>query len=278
MSKRSHLIGELVAYGRIFADAVVPILEGQRSEARISLYDPVADEVIGGLFARTFRFLHTFVLDYHLWADDLGRVILRLMLESVFYLDFLVDQDQPEMFLAFQKYGIGQEKLYKMQLRKLLEEGKLEDSEEIRQFIESSSDEEIADELVNVRLKNFEDLRKLATDAGMKDEYVLHYQPYSTIIHGHWPALKTYYLETCREPLHRLHLQPTFELPALNLYLLQQAFRLFGFAYELWRKKYGLADGVAPFVDQYFRCCDAVKASDDTKAEGPVKRRTMPAS
>lgn len=273
MSEPLDLIRGLVACGRTFVDGVVPILEAQRSEARTSLYDPVADEVIAGLFARTFRFLQTFVLDYHLWADDLGRVVLRLMLESVFYLDFLMDRGQPEMFVAFQKYGIGQEKLYKMQLRKLLEEGKLRDSEEIRQFIESSSDEEIADELVNVRLKNFEDLRNLATDAGMKDEYVLYYQPYSTIIHGHWPSLRRYYLETCREPLHRRHLQPTFGLPALNLDLLKHAFSLFGLAYELWRKKYGLADRVAPFVDQYFRCCNSIKASNDAKAKGASQEK-----
>jgi hypothetical protein len=45
-----------------------------------------------------------------------------MMLESVFDLRFLVERNEPELFIAFQKYGIGQEKLYKMQLRNLLEE------------------------------------------------------------------------------------------------------------------------------------------------------------
>src|SRR5439155_17607879 len=186
------------------------------------------------------------------WADDLGRVVLRLMLESLFYLRFLTEQNRPELFLAFQKYGIGQEKLYKMQLRKLLEEGKLEASADLREFIDSDSDEEISDELVNVRLKNFEDLRKVAIEAGMKDDNVLHYQPESTVVHGHWPALRRYYLEMCTEPLHRLHLQPTFRLPSLDPQLLDQAFRLFMAAYQLWIKRYGLEDRVSPLVDQYF--------------------------
>jgi hypothetical protein len=244
--------------GRKFLESVIPVLEAQRAYAKVDLYDPVGDEVFGGLFARVFRFLQTFVLDYHLWADDLGRVVLRMMLEAVFYMRFLAEQNQPELFLAFQKYGIGQEKLYKMQLRKLLEEGKLKDSSELREFIDSDSDEEIADELVNVRLKNFEDLRKLATDAGMKDDYVLHYQPDSTIVHGQWPALRRYYLEMCCEPLHRLHLQPSFGLPPLNPRLLERAFWLFTDAYELWIKRYALQDNVTPLVDQYFEGCEAV--------------------
>ncbi len=255
--------------GRRFLDSAIPVLEAQRAEAKVDLYEPVADEVLGGLFARVFRFLQTFVLDYHLWADDLGRVVLRMMLEAVFYMRFLTEQNQTELFLAFQKYGIGQEKLYKMQLRKLLEEDKIEDSPELREFIDSESDEEIADELVSVRLKNFEDLRKLATDAGMKDEYVLYYHPYSTIVHGHWPALRRYYLEMCREPLHRFHLQPTFGFPPLNPQLLDRAFRLFMNAYELWIKRYSLADRLTPLIDEYFNRCNAVTANEASQARGP---------
>jgi hypothetical protein len=257
MTEDFGFIVELRSCGRKFLESAIPVLEIQRASATVDLYEPVADEVVGGLFARVFRFLQTFVLDYHLWADDIGRVVLRMMLESLFYLRFLSEQNQLELFLAFQKYGIGQEKLYKMQLRKLLEGGKLVDSPELREFIDSDSDEEIADELVNVRLKNFEDLRKLATDANMKDHYVLHYQPDSTVVHGHWPALRRYYLQVCREPLHRSHLQPRFDLPGLNTELLARAFRLFMDAYALWIRKYGLEDQLSPLVDEYFVGCEA---------------------
>jgi hypothetical protein len=255
MSARSDVITIFRDSGRKFLDSVIPVLEQQRASANVDLYEPVVDEVLGGLFARVFRFLQTFVLDYHLWADDLGRVVLRMMLEAVFYMRFLTIENEPELFLAFQKYGIGQEKLYKMQLRKLVEEGKLQDAPDLREFIDSDSDEEIWDELVNVQLKNFDDLRKLATDAEMKDDYVLHYQPDSTIIHGHWPALRRYYLEQCREPLHRLHLQPSFALPGLNPSLLVRAFDMFMAAYDSWIKRYGLENRVAELVDQYWDGC-----------------------
>jgi Family of unknown function (DUF5677) len=263
MDDRQELIVAFRQCGRTFLASAIPLLETQRSDAKVDLYEPVTDEVMGGLFARVFRFLQTFVLDYHLWAEDLGTVVLRMMLESVFYMRFLSRQNQPELFLAFQRYGIGQEKLYKLQLRKLLEEGAISDSRELRQFIDSDSDEEIADELVKVSLKNFEDLRKLATDAGMKKEYVLHYQPDSIMVHGHWPSLRVYYLETCHEPLHRLHLQPTFGLPGLNPHLLNRAFRLFMDAYEMWIERYGLQDCLTPLVDQYFERCNAVTAKEE---------------
>jgi hypothetical protein len=274
MSDREDFIVGMRHCGRQFLEASIPTLKAQRAEAKVDLYEPVGDEVLGGLFARVFRFLQAFVLDYHLWADDLGRVVLRKMLEAVFYMRFLSQQKKPELFLAFQQYGIGQEKLYKMQLRKMLEEGKLKDSPELREFIDSNSDEEVADELVNVRLKNFEDLRKLATDADMKDEYVLHYQPDSTVVHGHWPALRRYYLQMCLEPLHRSHLQPSFDLPELNPGLLARAFHLFIDAYKLWVDRYGLEDKVSPLVDQYFAGCDAIIAKQNAaRASGASSQK-----
>ena len=72
--------------------------------------------------------MQTFVLDYHLWAEDLGPVVLRMMLEAIFYMRFLSEQNRSELFLEFQKYGIGQMKLYKMHLRKLVEEGTIANS------------------------------------------------------------------------------------------------------------------------------------------------------
>lgn len=267
MRSRHDFIAGVRDCGRKFLDAVIPILEEQRAAAKVNLYEPVADEVLGGLFARVFRFLQTFVLDFHLWADDLGRVVLRMMLETVFYMRFLDQQDKPELFLAFQRYGIGQEKLFKMQLRKLLEEGKLKDSPDLREFIDSDSDEEIWDELVNVQLKNFEDLRKVAIGAEMKDDYVLHYQPDSTIVHGHWPALKQYYLEECQEPMHRFHLQPSFQLPDLNPSLILRAFQLFMRAYDLWCKKYQSDNRIAALVDEYWRGFEAMMTSQEQESE-----------
>jgi len=265
MTERRDFIVTLRNAGRQFLNSAIPVLESQRSQAKVDLYDPVADEVIGGLLARVFRFLQVYLLDFHLWAEDLSAVVLRMMLESVFYMRFLTQQNRPEVFLGFQKYGIGQEKLYKMQLRKLLEDGKLTDAPELRRFIDSDSDEEVADELVNVTLKNFEDIRKLATGAGSKDQYVVYYQPDSVIVHGHWPALHRYYLQRCREPLHRLHLQPTFRLPQLDPQM-ERAFDLFVQAYDLWITRYGLEDLVTPLIQEYIKRWNAALKDEEPQA------------
>jgi hypothetical protein len=195
-----------------------------------------------------------------------------MMLESVFYMRFLSTQKQPDLYLEFQRYGIGQDKLYKMQLRKLLDEGGLEDTPELRAFIASNSDEEIDDELVNVQLKNFMDVRKLAGDAGMANEYVLHYQPGSVYVHGHWPLLRKLYLETCREPLHRMHLQPFFGLPPLDSTLVAHAMLLMGHAYDIWRERYDLDDVRESLVTAYaLEIQEATSESDLPPDDTPSK-------
>jgi hypothetical protein len=127
----------------------------------------------------------------------------------------------------------------------------LKDTPELREFVESNSDEEIEDELVNVQLKNFMDIRKVAGDASMATDYVMHYQPDSVYVHDHWPVLRNLYLETCREPLHRMHLQPYFGLPPLDSTLVARAMLLMGDAYDIWRERYGLEDALEPVVTSY---------------------------
>jgi hypothetical protein len=273
MPERHEMIVKFRHCGRSFLAAAIPVLESQRAQTNIDLYQPEADEVLGGLFARVFRYCQTFLLDYHMWAADLGQVVLRMMIESVFYMKFLSNHNEHEMYVAFQRYGIGQEKLYKLQLRKLIDEGSIEETPYLREFVATDSDEEISDELIKVSLKNFMDLRKVAEDAGMKQDYVLQYQPESVITHGHWPALRQFHLERCNEPLHRMHYQPFFGLPALDEDLRLQALYLLESAYQIWRGRYNLEDGLGPLVEEYLKCCNAEPTSDEpSRSEpGPVE-------
>jgi hypothetical protein len=267
MTERIDYILALRNCGRVFVDTAIPVLEKQQAAAITDLYDPVEDEVIGGLFARIFRFLQTLVLDYHLLAEDLGRSVLRMMLESLFYLRFLIEQNQHELFQEFQKYGIGQEKLYKLQLRKLLEEGVLKDSDELRAFIDDNADDEIWDELVNVKLKNFEDIRKVAKKAQLEEAYALYYQPDSVIVHGHWPVLRQYHLRQCTEPLHRGHWQPHFHLPHLEPLVIERALSIFGDAYFLWVKRYNLSDEIGPLIEAYLNCSDSISEQPEEQPD-----------
>ena len=61
-----------------FLNAAIPLLEEQRSQAKLDLYQPVANKVMGGLFVHFFRFLQTFLLDYHLWAAGIDLYMCLL--------------------------------------------------------------------------------------------------------------------------------------------------------------------------------------------------------
>ena len=146
MSERQlKLITSLRQCGREFLGSAIPIVSSQAETVHVDLHDPLVDEVVGGLFARVFRFLQTMVLDYHLLSQDLGQAVLRMMLESLIYLKFLITQKNLDVFAEFKKYGIGQDKLYKLQLKRLLDEGRLRDSADLREYIDSPSDDAPAD-------------------------------------------------------------------------------------------------------------------------------------
>jgi hypothetical protein len=84
-----------------FLNAAIPLLEEQRSQAKLDLYQPVANKVMGGLFVHFFRFLQTFLLDYHLWAEDSGSVVLRMMLESIFTCAYSPIKTDPKCIWSF---------------------------------------------------------------------------------------------------------------------------------------------------------------------------------
>lgn len=251
---RSELIARLRQCGRDFVDQATPVLKRQRGLAPIDLYDPVADHVVSGLFARQYRFLQTYVLDFHIWAVDMGRIVLRVMLETLIYLKYLTFKDDLEQFREFVKYGLGQELLYKGQLGELSDQGKISKSRELDEYLSAPVDNELSELSIKVKLKNFDDVRKLAEECGLKDLYVLYYQPFSVTVHGHWPELRRSYLLDCQEPLHKFHLQPNFALPDLDFNLVSVALDFFLQSYNLWTKRYGLTDELTDCVTQYKGC------------------------
>jgi hypothetical protein len=261
-------------YGIELCEALETVLTQQSQQVHRNLYSPVADEVTNGLLSRNFRLLQSMVTDYQFWSDDLGKVVLRMMLESLIYMKYLVSENSEEQFMAFQQYGIGQERLFKLQLRKLWEEGRIEKTEDLKSFIESDSDEEISDEVTKIRIDNFENLRELAERTGLKDEYLLYYQPFSVIVHGHWPALTRYYLQRCTEPLHRLHFIPNFEVPRFSLGLLPRALLFFSDTYDVWTSRYGLEDKITSVLDSYGEKARELLEREAAGARDSVSRST----
>ena len=78
--------------------------------------------------------------------------------------------------------------------------------------IETISNEDTWDEFLNINLGNWNssDLRKMSTEAGIKDIYDKYYSWSSGYVHGSWGAIREACFETCGNPLHRLHRYPRY--------------------------------------------------------------------
>ena len=189
----------------------------------------------------------------------------RTMLESLIYLKFMTKEDKDDIYREFIKYGIGQKKLFKAHLAGLIDEKKIESTQDLVDYVNLSTDDEIWDELVAIKLANFDNIRKLADATDLKYEYPLYYQPYSITEHGQWPALKRFYLKRCKNPLHRLHFIGNARLPSLDLTFLMSTTNLFYEAYAVWIKVYGLEDEVKPILEEYAKCIQEIKKPKQSK-------------
>src|SRR5690606_17416697 len=58
-------------------------------------------------------------------------------------------------------------------------------------------------------------LRKMATEAGIKDFYDKHYDWSSSYVHGNWGAVRDTVFTVCLNPLHRFHRIPF--IPKLDM-------------------------------------------------------------
>lgn len=230
------------------------VIVSQYKSIKIELFDPTEDEIINGLLSRNYRFFSSFLISPSFWAGDIGEIISRSMLETNIYLLWLLKKNDKSLYLDFKKYGIGQEKKYKAKLIDYVNDGTLEIKEQDTRFAEylnEDTDKEIWDELVDIELKNFENIRGLADEVNLKYEYDTLYEPASSVVHGHYNSLAKYYLKLCRNPLHRFHYVPNFGFPPLALKSIMVGADQFFVTYEAWRKHYKLDDKISNIYTDY---------------------------
>jgi hypothetical protein len=134
----------------------------------------------------------------------LGRIGLRTLFESYVTLLYLKKNDDPNLWMAYRKYGSGQAKLAFLKL------------DNPASSIPSSVNPEILRELANedrwlefvsIDLGHWAstDLRKLSEDLGVKLDYDRLYPWTSAFTHGNWGAVRNSCFDLCINPLHRLH-------------------------------------------------------------------------
>jgi hypothetical protein len=184
-------------------------LENLGTRARIDLYDPLADEILFGLFARISRIFSLLMTEPALWAKDMSGIALRCLAETAITFSYLASCGTPDEFQAFKRYGEGQEKLLMLHLQ---------DNHPSSRSPDGLSAEDLSErlggfgaELIDIELGHWtkKDTRSLAKKAGVDSIYRLVFSPTSSDIHGTWLSLQATNLVYCGEALHRYHRLPT---------------------------------------------------------------------
>ncbi len=224
-------------------------LRQRQQRARLTLYDPTADEVKFGLASRLFRLLLRLVENPRLWRVDLAPHVFRSLIDARILTAWLLKRDDAAFFQSYKDYGLGKRKLYKLHLEELMDSEGFEEDEDIRRLHKRLEAE------VNVdRLEEFQkidiggnfagiSIHEMAKEVRLKSLYDLQYQPLSTEAHGEWGSLMAHDLRHCGNPLHRYHRLGAFDTTPdrmLDLMWVLQAFNLASDGIEEVFESYGL--------------------------------------
>jgi hypothetical protein len=198
-------------------------LRAAQGRAEPDLYEPIADEVRFGLGSRLLRLTHRIFTTPDLWDPELTPHLLRPIVDGRIVLAWLIQRDDPALYLRYRDYGLGRRKLFKLHVEDHVEAvGTQEEHAAFLAALEREVNHEIMEEFREVDLGgNFAgiDLRKMAIEANLKSLYDLNYQPLSSEAHGDWTALTRDDLRYCTNPLHGYHRAGRFENRASGLSL-----------------------------------------------------------
>lgn len=204
---------------RAFSAAVAELGKQLRvlaDRCEVDLYEPTPDEVKLGLASRHLRLLQRFVEDFRLWTAQMGPHLARSMIDTRIVTGWLLKKNNPELYGRFKEYGIGKRKLFKLQIEEFIDNDDFEGYEgleAIHRRLEAEVNVDKMEEFQTIDLGggfSGKNIREMAIEAGLKDLYVLNFQPYSTEVHGEWGSLMAFDLEPCGNPLHRHHRRPAF--------------------------------------------------------------------
>jgi hypothetical protein len=135
-----------------------------------------------------------------------ARLTLRTMAECLITLSYLIQQNQERLWRTYVEYGRGQAKLFSLKLQESGTNPSYVDPD----TIDAIANEEVSEEYRSIDLGHWEkeDLRTMAQQSGLKEEYDMYYGWTSAYSHGHWGAIRELILTVCANPLHRAHRLP----------------------------------------------------------------------
>lgn len=174
------------------------------------LYSPDRYEVLTGIVGRTLRYLSVFVGYPPLWTMEQGAPLLRTIVEARIVLRFLDGRADPDLYAKFKSYGMGKLKLLKLHLENVLDEQEEPSADlvEYVDYLDALVNQDIMEEFQSIDVGgNFAgvDTRRMASEAGLEQEYRLLFAPASSNVHGEWSIIDQYVFDRCRNPAHRRH-------------------------------------------------------------------------
>lgn len=195
----------------IFHELVEAFFDRSRD---MDLLSPARSEVLSALATRACRSTAAILMAPHMWTGEHGAGYMRLLLETIVVIKWLLSQPGDDAFDGYQAYGEGKRKLQTQQVKDLASkvDGEVQGFlQRVAEQLERKSGGEWSDQFTEVNVEaTFSglSLRAMAEGVGELERYNRIYQTASGIGHAEWWALEDYAMERCRNPLHRFHWIP----------------------------------------------------------------------
>ncbi len=231
---------ELLEVAGRYKEELFQEVEGQWKLARLDLARPYKDEILGGLISRQARLAGAIAIDPSLWSFDIGRILLRCMVDTHITLVWLAKCGTEADFRQFIEYGLGQEKLLLEHMSSRLEELDTE-TPDLQNRIEAMRawiDSQILTDLLPVNVGSWtrKSTRDMAEESDCLDIYNLSYTPLSSVVHGMWNTIGRMNLKFCINPLHRMHRVPALGEPPLYVAIPEHAAQVMDESFRAWEQ------------------------------------------
>lgn len=193
---------------------IIEYFEFLKDSYHYGIYDSSKDDVILGLFSRITRLIILLLTNHAIWSGDISRIFLRCLVDSSILLTYLITTNDDKLFDKFIRQGLGKQKLLFLKLQDTYYNLYGPSGEDLSMLENELGGFQI--ESIDIELGSFleKDTRRIAKDIGWEDLYSLVFDPASSDIHGNWTSIRKNNLEFCGNPLHKLHMLPSYKEPA----------------------------------------------------------------
>lgn len=168
-------------------------------------------EINLGLFNRIFNLSKRLLQVFEYWNDELGKVVLRSIIDSYILLAWLQSNGTEENLRNYKEYGLGKKKLFIEHLKSKIGNDALNPFyKRLENELNAELESIINPMFLNVNVGNWIDksVRDMAMDIDEKELFDYLYNPFSDIIHGGYSSLEQHHLRNCYNPLHKGHKIP----------------------------------------------------------------------